>query len=84
MSYCRKEPGVSDVYVYTDGEQIICSDCSLTELPPHREPPYGDGIAKHIERTAAGMLRHLLGAHIAAGHLVPAAAIERLRREDRS
>lgn len=67
MAYCQ--PGFdSDFYVWTDGDFIWCSGCSLSND--------GDFAAA----DADGMLDHLQ-LHIKAGHQVPERAIVRLLRE---
>lgn len=68
MSYCRRGLDGSDVYIYPAVDYIVCDRCSL------------HGGSTHQERDAAGMLEHALE-HRAAGHHVPDAAVERLRRE---
>lgn len=67
MSYCRFG-GDSDVYVYPTDDGAECCACLLE-----------DGDTAFYE-TSAGMLGHLVD-HIAAGHKVPAEALQRLIEE---
>lgn len=66
MSYARKNQD-SDVYVWSNGSEWICQECSLT---------------KHdwIVLTRVDMLLHL-AAHQAVEHKVPEGAIARLKME---
>lgn len=72
MSYCRWGPD-SDVYVYPAGhgnrDLIVCCGCALR----------GDDD-DDVAETPQQMIAHL-DRHVAAGHKVPEAAFERLRRE---
>jgi hypothetical protein len=81
MSYARKGLDGSEVYVYASwrGRQTpapdvwICHDCALAGAIPA-------GEAHLYCSTPHAMLTHLMR-HRDAGHTVPDAAIERLRRE---
>ena len=64
MSYARRGPD-SDVYVFDDGNLIVCEHCSLLGT---------------FESRPAEMLAHLQR-HVEADHRVPDYAIERLRGE---
>lgn len=71
MSYCRKSPGESDVYVYLANGGFVCFDCSLY-WPSYRGP------LTHTEPSFQAILQHLQ-LHIDAGHHVPEAALTKLR-----
>lgn len=69
MSYCRRNPGKSDVYLYAPMRGgVTCCGCDLDN----------DKILWF--RTNVQALVHLRE-HVAAGHLVPSYAIQRLREE---
>ena len=68
MSYIRWGSEGSDVYVF-DGGLLTCCRCELRES--------GDNFTTDSHRM---MLAHL-GEHRTAGHVVPAAAFERLEQE---
>lgn len=68
MSYCRFGDH-SDVYVYDNGEFLVCCQCRLRG--DHRDVLYP---------TNRQMLAHL-NAHRMVGHKVPERAPERLRKE---
>lgn len=72
MSYCRVEPGVSDVYVY-HSDVYVCGSCKMARTDDW-EP------ANILLETPVQMLAHLTR-HRVSGHLVPDAAIERLQRD---
>jgi hypothetical protein len=83
VSYARKQPGASHVYVYATGalvdgggggrfaielQDYVCQDCALAVAGSvHCDTP--EAMARHLE------------AHVSAGHDVPGAALERLRAE---
>ena len=62
MSYARFGEG-SDVYIYSDGEQLNCCGCCLD----------GDFASDDFEKICEHLIRHL-----DAGHKVPRYCIERL------
>lgn len=66
MSYARKQPGVSDVYVYSSGDEYVCCHCRLEPDPSFF--------------TAGEVLTHLRE-HIEAGDLVPDSCVERLKND---
>lgn len=65
MSYARKSEPGSDVYIYASEHGLNCCGCELGS----------DVTADHVS-----MLRHL-GAHLVAGHGVPARVFVRMERE---
>ncbi len=65
MSYARKGLDGSSVYVYATGNDWRCHGCALA------------GAGHVVCESPADMVAHL-ERHRAAGHAVPAAAIERL------
>lgn len=77
MSYARWSEG--DVYVYEDvSGGFTCCGCSLH---PDNDKEDGPDEVKSINvKTRQEMLAHL-DKHVAAGHLVPSRAVERLKRE---
>ncbi len=68
MSYCRFGEE-SDVYVYTDGAELHCCACRMT-----------DKRSDFLTARRTDMIEHL-EQHIRHGHEVPRDAFERLRRE---
>lgn len=76
MSYCKRGLDGSQVYMYPSGSTpssespIVCQYCALQLIGDVWLPTHAAAIAHLLE-------------HRDAGHTVPDAAIDRLRREDR-
>lgn len=68
MSYARKGLDASDVYVYATGDDWVCHGCTLA-------------VAGNVHCDSPGAMVTHLEAHTAAGHTVPASALDRLERE---
>ena len=68
MSYCRRNPGKSDVYMYAGKGGITCCGCDLSDFAIRWFPDAGEAVI-HLRE------------HLAAGHLVPNHAIRRLEQE---
>lgn len=72
MSYARFGFEGSNVYVYSDGEQLHCCMCRMEQM--------ADDETDFCTNSRTRMALHL-SAHRAYGHTVPESAFERLRLE---
>lgn len=65
MSYCRKNPGISDVYVYEgSGGMLHCCGCEIADHDFHTDSPID--LAVHLRE------------HEVLGQMVPAHCWKRL------